>query len=108
MVTSCLESSRDDRIQEELMTEPVQIRAEPTPNPNSAKFVLNREVPGGEMKSYMRKEDAAGDPLGEALFALEGVESVFMIANFITVNKAESSDWAELVPHVEETILAHL
>lgn len=90
------------------MSEPVQVRVEPTPNPNSAKFVLNKEVPGGEMKSYMRREDASGDPLGEALFAIEGVESVFMIANFITVNKAASADWAEIVPPVEEAILSNL
>lgn len=90
------------------MTEPIQIRAEPTPNPNSAKFVLDREVPGGEMKSYMKKEDASGDPLGEALFGLEGVESVFMMANFITVNKAADSDWADLIPRVEEAIRSNL
>lgn len=90
------------------MTEPVEIRVEPTPNPNSAKFVLNREVPGGEMKSYMKPEDAAGDPLGEAIFAVDGVESVFMMANFITVNKAAAADWAELVPPLQEAIEAHL
>ncbi len=90
------------------MSQPVQVRVEPTPNPNSAKFVLDREVPGGEMKSYMRPEDASGDPLGEALFAIEGVESVFMIANFITVNKAASAEWADLIPPVEETIRSNL
>lgn len=90
------------------MSEPVKVQVEPTPNPNSAKFVLDREVPGGQMKSYMKSEDAAGDPLGEALFALEGVESVFMMANFITVNKAASADWADLVPPVVETIQTNL
>ncbi|MFQ5893185.1 MAG: NifU N-terminal domain-containing protein [Nitrospinota bacterium] len=90
------------------MTEPVQVSVQPTPNPNSAKFVLDRPVSGGEMRSYMRKEEAAGDPLGEAIFAIEGVETVFMMADFITVNKASEADWADLAPRVEEAIRAHL
>ncbi len=90
------------------MTEPVQISVQPTPNPNSAKFVLDREPSGGEMKSYMRKEEAEGDPLGEAIFAIEGVETVFMMANFVTVNKADEADWNNLIGPVEEAIRAHL
>lgn len=90
------------------MTEPVQVNVQPTPNPNSAKFVLNRlSVAEGEMKNYMSKDDAAGDPLGEALFAIEGVESIFMMGDFITVNKADEADWADLIPPVEEAIRAH-
>ncbi len=90
------------------MTEPVQVSVQPTPNPNSAKFILDRPaVAEGEMKNYMSKDDAAGDPLGEALFAIEGVEIIFMMADFITINKAADADWANLIPPVEEAIRAH-
>lgn len=90
------------------MGSPEVVRVEPTPNPNSAKFVLDRQVPGGQMKSYMKSADASGDPLGEALFAIEGVESVFMMANFITVNKSPSVEWADLVQPLEEAIRTNL
>lgn len=89
------------------MGSPEVLRVEPTPNPNSAKFVLDRQIPGGQMKSYMKPADASGDPLGEALFAIEGVESVFMMANFITVNKSPSTEWAVLVQPLEEAIRTH-
>ena len=39
-----------------------------------------------------------------ALFALDGVVSVFMVDDFVTVTKAPEAEWAELVPEVTAAI----
>jgi hypothetical protein len=81
------------------------VRFQPTPNPNAGKFTLNRTVVDGtSSKSYYNPEDAAGDALGAALFELEGVISLFMVDDFITVTKAADASWEKLVPEVQVVI----
>jgi hypothetical protein len=83
----------------------VEIRAQPTPNPNAMKFTLPRPVVAGRAsKSFFNAAQAASDPLAEALFRLDGVASLFMVADFITVTKAPDADWHRLAGDVESTI----
>ena len=42
----------------------IQITVEGTPNPNAAKFVLDRDIPGEGSRSYFDPESAAEDCLG--------------------------------------------
>ncbi|HEY8449560.1 MAG TPA: NifU N-terminal domain-containing protein [Bacillota bacterium] len=86
----------------------LEIRAEPTPNPNSVKFTLNRTLTDGRSRTYNSADEAADDPLARALFAVPGVEMVFLLNNFITVRKAGSSSWHDLVPQLERAIREHL
>lgn len=81
----------------------------PTPNPNAGKFVVDRQVaPVGTSRSYYDRDEARGDPVARALMALEGVRSLFMVDDFITVTKTHSARWEALVPQVEATLRAHL
>ena len=81
------------------------VRFQPTPNPNAGKFILNRKVvAGGGSKSFYNAEDAADHPLGAALFELEGVASLFMVDDFVTVTKTADADWGTLVPQVQTVI----
>lgn len=83
----------------------VMVRFQPTPNPNAGKFIADRPVVEGDAsRSFFSLEDAEGDALAEALMRLEGVESLFMVEDFVTVTKAVDADWQELIPQVEETI----
>lgn len=87
----------------------VNIRFQPTPNPNAGKFVLDREVVAdGKSKSFFSAEEARGDALGEALMALDGVASIFMVEDFVTVTRRPDADWQELIPRVEQAIRAAL
>jgi len=80
-----------------------------TPNPNAGKFVVGKAVVEGRAsKSFFGPEQAAGVPVAEALFALDGVASLFMVEDFITVTKAADADWAALAPRVIATIEAKL
>lgn len=83
----------------------VNVRHQPTPNPNAAKFTVDRKVVEGRAsKTFSTPEQAASDPLAAELFALAGVASVFMVDDFVTVTKTTDADWSELVPAVTTAI----
>jgi len=79
-----------------------------TPNPNAAKFVLDRHVPGDGSRSYFDAESAAADPLADRLFQLEGVRALLLVDNFITVTKTEDAEWDRLVQDVQAAIRSEL
>jgi hypothetical protein len=80
-----------------------------TPNPNAGKFVVGMPVVEGKAsKSFYSAGQAAGTPVAEALFGLDGVASLFMVEDFITVTKVPDADWSALAPRVIETIEATL
>lgn len=86
----------------------VHVEMQPTPNPNSVKFVVDRPVVEQGSKSYMSPQEAEVSPLAKAIFDLGGVTSVFMLGNFISVNKESGADWTELAPRVVEAIQENL
>ena len=86
------------------MSDSVQITVEGTPNPNAAKFVLDRDLPEPGSRSYFSRASAEGDPLASRLFAIPGVRALLLVENFITVTKREEHDWPDLVGHVEAAI----
>ena len=81
------------------------VRFQPTPNPNAGKFILERTVVDGASSiSFYNPEDAADNTLGAALFELEGVVSLFMVDDFVTVTKTADVSWDKLVPEVQAVI----
>lgn len=69
------------------------LRTRETPNPNALQYVLNAVILDTGNRSYNSKVDCQGDKLGEELFALPGVQTVFIMDNFVTVTKEESLNW---------------
>jgi len=81
------------------------VTPQPTPNPDAMKFTADRRlVEGKESKSFYSTAQAAADPVAAAVFALEGVQSVFMADDFLTVTRAPGADWSSLVPRVVSAI----
>lgn len=78
----------------------VSVDIQPTPNPNAMKFNLSVKVLEEGSKSYTSKEAAAESPLASRIFELEGVTSVFMLGNFVTVNKTDAASWNVLAPEI--------
>ena len=85
----------------------VLIRAQPTPNPNSLLFHVDRTVTEERMKQFNSADDAAGAPLARALFEIDGVASIFFMPNSITVSKSPGADWNDIAPGAEEAIRNH-
>ncbi len=67
---------------------------ETTPNPNSIK--LNFVEPLGQTATYTSSSQAAPDFVIK-LLAIEGVQSVFVCGDFITLNRHPLSDWRLLL-----------
>ena len=82
----------------------MSITPERTPNPNALKFSVGVEV--GGPRSYVHA-NAGDDPLAERLLAIDGIASVFMTADFVTVSKSAEADWAEIAPPVQAAIELH-
>ena len=81
------------------------VRFQATPNPNAGKFIVSRKVvEGTSSKSFYNADDAVDHPLASALFELEGVVSLFMVDDFVTVTKAPDADWRVLIPEVQTVI----
>ncbi len=81
------------------------VRFQPTPNPNAGKFIVSQKVvEGAGSKSFYNADDAVHHPLASALFELEGVASLFMVDDFVTVTKSAEAEWNDLIPKVQATI----
>ncbi|HVV31933.1 MAG TPA: NifU family protein [Vitreimonas sp.] len=83
------------------------IQTESTPNPRTLKFLPGRDVLGGGSRDYADAEAAAESPLAQAVFAVDGVERVYLGGDFLTVTKAEGIEWPHLKPHVLAAIMDH-
>jgi Fe-S cluster biogenesis protein NfuA len=84
------------------------IQTEDTPNPASLKFLPGREVTGAQPPiDFPNQEAAAASPLAAALFAVDGVNSVFFGADYIVVSKQEDVEWQLVKPALLTAIMEH-
>ena len=83
------------------------IQTEQTPNPATLKFLPGCAVAPAATAHFADAEAARRSPLAERLFALPGVAGVFLGADFVTVSKAEESDWYRLKPAILAAIMEH-
>lgn len=82
------------------------IQTESTPNPSTLKFLPGREVMASGTADFASAEDAARrSPLAAKLFEIEGVASVFLGGDFITVGKADDAAWSNVKPLVLSGIM---
>jgi Fe-S cluster biogenesis protein NfuA len=79
-----------------------------TPNPDSLRFfsMTLSFLPQGHSMDFPSADHAYKSPLAEAIFALEGVESVYFADEYITVTKDNNTPWEMLKPMVGEAIIA--
>jgi len=75
-----------------------------TPNPNALKFTVGAQFDAP--KSFAAGQPTE-DPVAAAIIALDGVTSVFMSADFVTVSKGAEAYWDEIAPAVSEILEAH-
>ena len=84
------------------------IQTEATPNPATLKFLPGAAVmPGGGTANFLTADQAGHSPLAKRLFELDGVAGIFLGADFITVTKAGTADWAAMKPVILGAIMDH-
>jgi len=74
------------------------VQTEITPNPNSLKFLPGKIVSNHGSFEITKKEETNND-LIRNLLAINGVESIFLGKDFISINKYDSIEWDE-VKHI--------
>jgi NFU1 iron-sulfur cluster scaffold homolog, mitochondrial len=88
---------------------PTVIYAESTPNPASMKFVSNRMlIDQGATAEYRSVAETEKAPLPAKLFGFPFVKSVFISANYITINKTETVSWDDLILEMREFLREYI
>ncbi|MEO8085732.1 MAG: NifU family protein [Bacteroidota bacterium] len=86
----------------------IMVYAESTPNPAAMKFVVNQYLLEEGSVEYLKPLDAINCPLAQEIFKFDGVVSVFITTNFVTINKKNEFDWFELMPIFREFIKGYI
>ena len=71
------------------------IQTQTTPNPNSLKFIPGKKVSSiGSLE--IQKKDEISNILLRSILSINGVESIFLDEDFLSVNKQENIDWEDI------------
>ncbi|CAF3380919.1 unnamed protein product [Rotaria sp. Silwood1] len=90
------------------MSRTMFIQSQETPNPNSLKFLPGRPVldSGVGTRDFPNIQSAYCSPLAKQLFRVEGVKSVFLGSDFITITKQHDDiQWQVLKPEIYGAIM---
>ncbi|XP_037114522.1 NFU1 iron-sulfur cluster scaffold homolog, mitochondrial isoform X1 [Syngnathus acus] len=82
------------------------VQTQDTPNPNSLKFLPGRIVLESGTMDFPSPREAYTSPLARQLFRIDGVKSVFLGPDFITITRVdENIEWKVIKPDVFATIM---
>ncbi len=83
------------------------IQTENTPNPATLKFIPEDiEIAGNNPTEFKNIEETKEKSfLAEQLFAIEGVEAVFLGKDFVTITKSENKEWSNIKTEILATIM---
>jgi Fe-S cluster biogenesis protein NfuA len=89
----------------------VNVRAEYTPNPNSLKFICNDTLyPYTASLTYNSRVEAgaACNEMAVKLFDVEGIVRVFIMSNFVTVDKRDETNWKDIHLQIKDIMKLNL
>ena len=69
------------------------IQTEDTPNPSTLKFIPGQIVMSTGTADFRTADTAGRSPLARTLFAVGGVDGVFLGSDFVSVTKAADAEW---------------
>jgi len=71
------------------------VQTENTPNPNSLKFLPGKKVSNDSSLEISNKSETNNELIRNIL-SINGVKSIFLADNFLSVNKDEKKEWEDL------------
>ena len=83
------------------------IQTEATPNPATLKFLPGQAVVRSGTANFTDADSAAKSPLAVRLFEIDGVDGIFLGADFVTVTKTDAVDWDVVKPRVLAAVMDH-
>ena len=84
----------------------VNVQVNTTPNEHALKFTLDKPAIESGHKTYASAEAAEESSVAKTLFGIDGVASVFLMADFVTVTKQPDAKWDTLQSDVLKVIQA--
>ena len=72
------------------------INVEETPNPNTLKFIPEKDISVDRSYIFKKTDDLKNNDFLKDLFDVDGVESILIDSGFISVTKNNGSSWAVL------------
>lgn len=77
------------------------IKIEPTPSPNNMKLVVSETLPMGTTYALTpEKSDDAPETYLKELLKIEGVKSLYRVADFISLERFPKQEWEAILPNV--------
>lgn len=87
---------------------PIPVDTVPTPNPDAVMLKVQETlVPSGTYE-YTPADDTAASPLASALLAVEGIELVLIAPRFVTLRKASTQEWPDIIPNAKQAMRTFL
>ncbi len=83
------------------------IQTETTANPARMRFLPGQTLLSAGTAGFLDKESAARSPLAQRLFEIEGIASVYLDPQAITLKKTDAVEWPMLKPVILGTIMEH-
>ena len=81
------------------------VQTQKTPNPDSLKFLPGRKVSNAGSFEIKKKDDV-NNILVKNILSVNGVESIFLGLDFISINKNKNIDWEDIkhiaISHINE------
>lgn len=81
----------------------INVYTESTPNPATMKFIVNKLLINGSV-DFPTKESAEVSPFAKELYKFSFVNGVFFASNFVTVTKAEGTEWDDIEAILKEFV----
>jgi len=82
----------------------MDVTVEPTPNPNAMKFTVGVPV-GGPLT--VTAGAATDSPAAAELVGIDGVTSIFLTADFVTISKDPDADWDRITAEATRILGQH-
>ena len=83
------------------------IQTESTPNPATLKFLPGQRVMESGTADFPAPVGEDTSPLAARIFGVSGVTAVFLGTDFVTVTKAEATEWDHVKPAILGAIMEH-
>ncbi len=84
------------------------IETQATPNPATVKFIPDQKILETGNIDFPSLSSAKKSPLAMRLFGITGVVRVFLSTNFVSITKADNTDWSMLKPMILAALMEHL
>jgi Fe-S cluster biogenesis protein NfuA len=83
------------------------IQTEMTANPARIRFLPGQTLLSAGTAGFLDKESSARSPLAQRLFEVEGIASVYLDPQAITLTKTDDVEWPMLKPVIFAAIMEH-